>query len=91
MIVSFSDLAKADLADIVRYFDEIDPDITARITTDIYNSLDHLLDFPRMGRLLKGTPVRQKVTRRYRFKISYLERDTDLWILGIFRRQNRER
>lgn len=81
--------ALADLEAIASYFDAIDPDITARIVTDIESSLERLKDFPMSGEAIHGTDLRRILSKRYRFIVSYFVAPTQIEIVGVFRFQNR--
>jgi plasmid stabilization system protein ParE len=72
MQILFRSRAESDLSRIIAWFDQVAPDSVPRILDDIYRSIDFLLDFPRLGVPVSGTPFRRTVTRRFHFKIAYV-------------------
>lgn len=90
MAVSFRERAEADLRSIVEWYEGVAPEAVENILSDIYRSIDQLIDHPRSGIAVPGRRFRRIVTRRYHFKIAYEVMPRSIVILGIFRYQNRE-
>jgi plasmid stabilization system protein ParE len=90
MRVVFRKEALSDLQAIVAWYDDVAPQATGRVLTDIFRAIDLVARFPRAGAAVPERPFRRTVSRRYRFRIAY-ELSSDLIvILGIFRYQDRE-
>lgn len=79
-----------DLREMLAYFEGVSPEILPNITEDIWRSLDLLAHFPAIGMKAEDRPYRRIVSRRYKFKIAYLDEDEAVTVLGIFRYQDRE-
>jgi plasmid stabilization system protein ParE len=90
MRVVFRKRAEADLGEIVEWYGTVAPDAIPRILDDIYRAIDLLIDFPRAGMPVPDTPFRRIVTRRYHFKIAYELGRNEVFIVGVFRFQDRQ-
>ena len=91
MKVSFRRKAEDDLRGIVEWYEGVAPEAVANVMSDIYRSIDQLIDFPRSGSKVPRQRFRRMVTRRYHFKIAYEIDDETIAIVGIYRYQNRDR
>jgi plasmid stabilization system protein ParE len=87
MPVKFRKQAESDLRAIIEWYDAVRA--VAPVLSDIYRSIDQLIDFPRSGPKVPGHRFRRLVTRKYHFKIAYEIGDEAIIILGIYRYQNR--
>ena len=81
--------AEVDLRQTIAWYEQVAPDSVQRILGDIYRSIDFLIDSPRLGMPIEGTPFHRIVSRRYRFKIAYQVKGETIFIVGIYRFQNR--
>jgi plasmid stabilization system protein ParE len=90
MRVAFRKKAINDLNGIIEWYEVVAPESLSLIVSDIYRSIDQLIDFPRIGPKVPFQRFRRIVTRKYHFKIAYELGDNRIVILGIFRYQNRE-
>jgi plasmid stabilization system protein ParE len=90
MAVKFRKRAEADLRAIIAWYETVAADAVAPVLSDIYRSIDQLIDFPRLGPMVPGHRFRRLVTRKYHFKIAYEIGDEAIIILGIYRYQNRD-
>ena len=82
--------AEADLRLIVEYYEDVAPDVLPHIRADIERALALLQMHPMIGASVPKRLFRRIVTRRYHFKIAYLDEPERLVVLGLFRFQNRE-
>ena len=89
MRIVFRRRAEADLRGIIAWYEQVAPESVQRIFDDIYRSIDFLIDSPRLGMPIEGTPFHRIVTRRYHFKIAYEVKGRSIFIVGIYRFQNR--
>ena len=89
--IVFRSEAETDLRAILAYYEDVAPHVVAEILEDINRSLALLQRHPFLGAPVAKRPFRRIVTRRYHFKIAYLDEPERLVILGLFRFQNRER
>ncbi|MEP7221100.1 MAG: type II toxin-antitoxin system RelE/ParE family toxin [Novosphingobium sp.] len=90
MKVTFRREADADLRGIAEWYEAVAPGSLAGILSDIYRSIDQLIDFPRSGTKVPGSLLRRIVSRKHHFKIPYEIGDGAIIIVGIFRYQNRQ-
>jgi plasmid stabilization system protein ParE len=88
--VLFRREADADLRGIIEWYRQVAPGSVSPILSDIYRSIDLLIDFPRAGTKVANQPFRRIVTRKYHFKIAYVLAEGEILILGIYRHQDRE-
>jgi plasmid stabilization system protein ParE len=88
--IRFRAEAEADLRSIIAYYEDVAPASVANILSDIYRSIDQLVHFPRIGMQVDGRSYRRLVTINYHFKIAYEVGEGVVFILGIFRYQDRE-
>ena len=88
--VLFRKEAESDLRSIIAYYDEVAPETTSAILSDIYRSIDQLAHYPRSGMQVRDRMFRRIVTIKYHFKVAYAIHDDRIVILGIFRYQDRE-
>ncbi len=72
MKLRFTPRAVNNITAIAEYFRERNPTASLRVRTSIYNSLQHLLLFPSIGKAQKERGVRKLVTSRYRYLIYYI-------------------
>ena len=89
MRVVFRKRVEADIRSIIAWFEQIALGSIQRIFCDIYRSIGFLIDSPRLGMPIEGTPFHRVVTRRYRFKIAYEVKRETILVVGIYRFQNR--
>ena len=82
--------AEHDLRGILEYFKGVAPGALPNITEDIWRALNLLRRYPAIGVQMEGRHYRRIVSRRYKFKIAYLNEDEAVTVLGIFRYQDRE-
>ena len=90
MQILFRERAEADLRRIMAWFESVAPESSSRILGDIYRTIDFLIDFPRSGMPIQGTPFRRIVSRRYHFKIAYELKHDTVAIVGIYWFEDRE-
>lgn len=88
--IRFRREAEHDLREILAYFEAVAPQALPIITEDIWRAIDLLRHFPAIGMQVTDSPYRRIVSRRYKFKIAYLDEDDVVTVLGIFRFQDRE-
>ena len=88
--IRFRREAGQDLRKIFDYFDEVAPEALTNVRVDIRRSLNLLRRYPQIGMRVERKPYRRIVTRRYKFKIAYLDEDEVVTVVGIFRYQDRE-
>lgn len=88
--VRFRREAEHDLREIISYYEDVAPDALRNITDDIWRAIDLVQRYPAIGMAVPEREFRRVVSRRYHFKIAYLDDDTFVTILGIFRFQDRE-
>jgi plasmid stabilization system protein ParE len=81
---------EADLRAIIDYYNEVAPESVGNIVTDIYRSINLLLEYALIGMQVPNRAYRRIVTARYHFKIAYEVGEEQIIILGIFRFQDRE-
>ena len=81
--------AQNDLEMIDAYYRDISDATLARVMKDISNTLETIKLFPKAGTPLGPTPHRRLVTPKYRFVIVYVDQDTFVDVVGIFRFQDR--
>jgi plasmid stabilization system protein ParE len=89
MQVRFRKAAETDLRGIIEWYEGIAPEAVPNILSDIYRGIDQLIDYPRSGIAVSDNGLRRLVTRKYHFKIAYQIADDTVFIIGIFRYQNR--
>jgi plasmid stabilization system protein ParE len=87
--VVFRKRAEADLLGIIDWYEAVAPEAVSKILSDIYSSIDQLIDYPLSGMAVPGKKFRRVVTRSYHFKIAYQVEKDRLVIIGIYRYQNR--
>tara|TARA_B100001057_G_C22579164_1_gene844297 strand:+ start:442 stop:720 length:279 start_codon:yes stop_codon:yes gene_type:complete len=88
--IRFRREAEHDLREIIAYFDGVAPEALVRIADDIWRALELIRQFPAIGVRIEGRSFRRVVSRRYKFKIAYLNERDCVTVLGIFRHQDRE-
>jgi plasmid stabilization system protein ParE len=89
MKVQFRPQAIADLHAIIQWYDDIAPETTRRIITDIERAINRLKDLPHSGQATGHHELRRIVTLRYHFKIAYRIETRAIVVFGIFRHQDR--
>ena len=82
--------AAEDLIHIRNYYDEIAPDSTNRVLSDIFATIVRLKIFPSAGSTFTDENCRRVVSAKDRFKIAYIVTGQTIDILGVFRQQNRQ-
>jgi len=75
MKLRFTPRATANVAEIADYIRVRNPAAALRVRSDIYQGLQNLILFPRVGRRQKAEGVRKLVTRRYRYLVYYVVDD----------------
>jgi plasmid stabilization system protein ParE len=90
MQVRFRSKALTYIKEIVDYFETASPTSGVNVLTDIDRSVTLLKDYPHLGAPVEGYPLRRIVTRKYKFKIAYQVTAQAIFIIGIFRYQDRE-
>lgn len=88
--ILFRKEAENDLRSVIAYYDEVAPETTATILSDIYRSIDQLAHYPLSGMQVPDRAFRRIVTIKFHFKIAYEVNEHQIVILGIFRYQDRE-
>ena len=88
--IRFRREAEHDLREILARFESVAPQALPNIIEDIWRTIDLLRHFPAIGMKVENRPYRRIVSRRYKFKIAYLDEDDVVTVLGIFRFQDRE-
>ena len=68
---------------MLAYFEGVASETLPNITEDIWRSLNLLVHFRAIGMKAEGRPYRRIVSRRYKFKIAYLDEDEAVTVLGI--------
>jgi plasmid stabilization system protein ParE len=91
MQVIFRKRAETDLQGIIEWYEAVAPEAIINILSDIYRSIDQLIDYPHSGMAVPGKGLRRIVTRKYHFKIAYRVEAERLVIIGLYRYQNRSR
>jgi plasmid stabilization system protein ParE len=71
MKLRFTRRALENISDIAAYVREQNPAAALRVQSDIYDTLQNLLIFPRAGRRQSARTVRKLVTPRYSYLIYY--------------------
>jgi toxin ParE1/3/4 len=71
MKLRFTPRATANLIEIADYIHARDPAAARRVRAAIYESLQHLILFPQVGRNQKVEGVRKLVTRKYAYLVYY--------------------
>jgi len=87
--IRFLKQALSDIDQITDYLDEVAPDAKTAVLEDIHSSISQLKRFPLSGPQVPGRDLRKLVSTKYRFKIAYRLNGEDVWIVGVFRYQNR--
>jgi toxin ParE1/3/4 len=72
MKLRFTPRATENLAYIADYLHAHNPSAARHVRTAIYETLQNLILFPRVGRLQKAEGVRKIVTRKYAYLIYYM-------------------
>ncbi len=85
MKLRFTPRAVKNIAAIADYIRERNPTAALRVRASIYDSLQHLLLFPSIGKAQKERGVRKLVTPRYRYLIYYVIDETaeEIIILSV--------
>jgi toxin ParE1/3/4 len=76
MKLRFTPLAIANVTEIADYIHAHNPTASRRVRADIYDSLQNLILFPRVGRKQKVEGVRKFVTRKYAYLVYYTVDET---------------
>ena len=71
MKLRFTPRAVENISDVAAYVRERNPAAALRLQSDIYDTLQNLLIFPRAGRQQSAPTVRKLVTPRYSYLIYY--------------------
>jgi plasmid stabilization system protein ParE len=71
MKLRFTPRAVADLIEIADYIRQHNPGAAERVRAAIYESLQNLILFPRVGRRQTTEAVRKLVTRKYSYLVYY--------------------
>jgi len=71
MKLRFTPRAIANLVEITDYIHDRNPAAAQRVRDAIYESLQNLILFPRVGRRQKTPGVRKLVTRKYPYLVYY--------------------
>lgn len=88
--IRFRREAEHDLRAVLAHYQDVASEALPAITEDIFRAIDLLSDFPALGTKVAGREFRRIITRRYHFKIAYLDERDAVTVLGIFRFQDRE-
>ena len=85
MKLRFTLRAVADITGIGDYIRERNPAASQRVRAAIYESLQDLILFPRVGRLQQTEAVRKLVTRKYAYLVYYTVDDVaeEIVILSV--------
>ena len=85
MKLRFTPGAIANLFDVSDYLHAHNPAAAQRVRADIYDSLQNLILFPRVGRKQKAEGVRKVVTRKYAYLVYYIldEKAEEIVILNV--------
>ena len=85
MKLRFTPRATANLIEIADYIHARDPAAARRVRAAIYESLQNLILFPRVGRNQRVEGVRKLVTRKYAYLIYYTVDETagEIVILSV--------
>jgi toxin ParE1/3/4 len=73
----FTPRAAANIAEIAEYIRQRNPSAAQRVRSSIYDGLQSLMLFPRVGRPQKQRDVRKLVTPRYAYLVYYLFDETN--------------
>jgi plasmid stabilization system protein ParE len=81
----FTPRALSDLIAIADYLREQSPAAAKRVRAAIYESLETLLTFPRIGRAQTTPGIRKIVTRQFSYLVYYTinEENREVVILGV--------
>lgn len=90
MKLRFTARAVRDLADIAAYIYQYNPNAARRVRVEILESLQHLVDFPELGRRQTLEGVRKLIVRKYPYLVYYrLDRSSDEIVILTIRHQAR--
>jgi plasmid stabilization system protein ParE len=89
MAIIFNDTAKSDILDIQDYYGSLNPEALKKIFKDIYETCEVLNIWPESGYAIDGEPGRRTTTSKYNYTVTYEIVNSDVWIMGIYRHQNR--
>jgi toxin ParE1/3/4 len=77
--IGLTDAAQADLAALVRFISEKNPEAAVRIGEEVLDAALALTVFPRRGSPVRRRPGMRKLTCRY-YLIFYQVNETERWI-----------
>lgn len=92
MKLRFTPRATQDIADIASYIRARDPAAAQRVRDSIFETLQNLVRFPRLGQLQSIPGVRKLVTRKYAYLVYYAtDEATDEVVILTIQHPARER
>lgn len=89
MTLVFLESALSDLAQIENFYRPKNSIATDKILTDVFESCDQLNLWPMSGHIVEGEPGRRITTGKFGFTITHKVENDDVYIVGIFRYQDR--
>jgi toxin ParE1/3/4 len=82
MQIAWTEQALADLAEIERYIEQDKPEAAERVAAHLWTSVEHLAEFPQLGRPGRRPGTRNLIIPPY--VISYRVRSQRLEILSVW-------
>lgn len=83
MTITWSPAALDDLTDIYTYIGNENPESAERVVRAIVHAAEGLVTFPSMGRIGALPGTRERIMRRYRYKIVYRVRGNDVEVVRV--------